>query len=95
VEYNFTKQTWRSNEAPGVSVFYKNEKGQVFHTYSTYGRGNEQFMGVYRYLDLVAKGRDEEGLPNRSAWVKHHDRYEQDYYADAKPGQQTKVAGGR
>jgi predicted dithiol-disulfide oxidoreductase (DUF899 family) len=96
VEYNFTKQTsWRRDEAPGASVFYKNEKGEVFHTYSTYGRGNEQFMGVYRYLDLVPKGRDEDGLPNPSAWVKHHDRYEQDYYADAKAEQQTKVAGGR
>jgi predicted dithiol-disulfide oxidoreductase (DUF899 family) len=89
VEYNFTKQTWQRDEAPGVSVFYKNHKGEVFHTYSTYGRGNEQFMGVYRYLDLVPKGRDEEGLPNPSAWVKHHDRYEQDYYADGKAGQQV------
>jgi predicted dithiol-disulfide oxidoreductase (DUF899 family) len=95
VEYNFTKQTWRRDEAPGASVFYKNEQGEVFHTYSTYGRGNEQFMGVYRYLDLVPKGRDEEGLPNPSAWVKHHDRYEQDYYSDGKAGQQVKVAGGR
>jgi predicted dithiol-disulfide oxidoreductase (DUF899 family) len=96
VEYNFTKQPWRRDEAPGASVFYKNERGEVFHTYSTYGRGNEQFMGVYRYLDLAPKGRYEEGLPNPSAWFKHHDRYEQDYYAEAKVAeQQTKVATGR
>ena len=58
-----------------MSVFYKNEKGEVFHTYSTYGRGLEDLLGVYTFLDRVPKGRDEEALPHPMAWVRHHDRY--------------------
>jgi predicted dithiol-disulfide oxidoreductase (DUF899 family) len=58
-----------------VSVFAKDEAGNVFHTYSTYGRGVEVMMGTYRMLDLTPKGRDEhDGHP--MAWVRHHDRYE-------------------
>jgi len=80
--YNFKKQYFPSEEGPGVSVFYKNEEGEVFHTYSSYGRGSEPLMGVYSYLDLTPRGRQEEGLPFPMAWRRHHDRYEQDYYAD-------------
>jgi predicted dithiol-disulfide oxidoreductase (DUF899 family) len=50
--------------------------GEVFHAYSTYGRGLEDFMGVYRFLDVVPKGRNEEGLAHSMAWVRHHDRYD-------------------
>jgi predicted dithiol-disulfide oxidoreductase (DUF899 family) len=64
-----------SEEAPGISVFYRNEAGDVFHTYSTYGRGVEVMMGTYRLLDLVPKGRDEAGLPDSMVWVRHHDKY--------------------
>jgi predicted dithiol-disulfide oxidoreductase (DUF899 family) len=81
--YNFKRQFFPSEEGPGLSVFYKNENGEVFHTYSTYGRGGERMMGVYGYLDLAPKGRDEDGLPFPMAWVRHHDRYEQNYYADS------------
>jgi len=92
--YNFKKQFFPSEEGPGVSVFYKNEDGEVFHTYSTYGRGAEPLMGVYNYLDLTPRGRHEEGLPFPMAWRRHHDRYEQDYYADAAgTEQQAKSAG--
>ena len=52
----------RSEEAPGASVFYKDEDGDIFHTYSTYGRGLDILLGTYNFLDLVPKGRDEDGL---------------------------------
>ena len=61
-------------ELPGLSVFYKNERGEVFHTYSSYGRGVEAMMGTYSLLDLTPKGRDEGDGP--MAWVRHHDRYD-------------------
>ncbi|MGC2763925.1 MAG: DUF899 domain-containing protein [Candidatus Acidiferrum sp.] len=80
--YNFKNQFFPSDEGPGLSVFCKNEKGEVFHTYSTYGRGGEPMMGVYHYLDVTPRGRHEEGLSFPMAWRRHHDRYEQDYYAD-------------
>jgi predicted dithiol-disulfide oxidoreductase (DUF899 family) len=76
VAYNYTMQNFPSDEAPGVSVFYKESSGEIFHTYSTYGRGLDIFMGAYNFLDLTPKGRDEDGLAFPSAWVRHHDRYE-------------------
>ena len=53
VNYNYTMQEFPSAEAPGLSVFYKDAAGGVFHTYSTYGRRVELLMGTYRILDLV------------------------------------------
>jgi predicted dithiol-disulfide oxidoreductase (DUF899 family) len=76
VPYNYGLNEFPSEEAHGVSVFHKDGDGDVFHTYSTYARGAEELLGVYTYLDLTAKGRDEEGLPYPMAWVRHHDRYE-------------------
>jgi predicted dithiol-disulfide oxidoreductase (DUF899 family) len=60
----------------GISVFYRDESGDVFHTYSTYGRGDEKLVTTYMYLDLTPKGRAENG-PNHNLtdWVRHHDRY--------------------
>jgi predicted dithiol-disulfide oxidoreductase (DUF899 family) len=75
VNYNYRMGSFPSEEAPGISVFYRNEAGDVFHTYSTYGRGVEVMMGTYRLLDLVPKGRDEAGLPDTMVWVRHHDKY--------------------
>ena len=66
-----------SEEAPGISVFYKDDAGEVFHTYSTYGRGVEVMMGTYNLLDLTPKGRDEHNPDFPMEWVRHHDRYEQ------------------
>lgn len=76
VDYNFTRQPFPSEEAPGISVFRRSADGTVFHTYSTYGRGVEVMMGTYALLDLTPKGRDEQHLEHTMAWVRHHDRYE-------------------
>jgi predicted dithiol-disulfide oxidoreductase (DUF899 family) len=56
-------------------VFFRDGSGEIFHTYSTYGRGGEPLLGVYNYLDLVPKGRDEDELEWSTAWLRHHDRY--------------------
>lgn len=58
-----------------MSVFYKNEAGEIFRTYSTYARGLDTLVGTYQFLDLVPKGRDEDGLTFPMAWVRHHDKY--------------------
>lgn len=76
LDYNYGEWPLKGEEWPGVSVFFKDDKGDVFHTYSTYGRGVEVMMGTYRMLDLTPKGRDEEGLSFTMAWVRHHDRYD-------------------
>ena len=76
VTYNYGKQPFESDEMPGVSVFYRDDAGDVFHTYSTYGRGVEVMMGTYNLLDLTPKGRDERDVPYKMEWVRHHDRYE-------------------
>ena len=60
----------------GTIVFYKDEKGNIFHTYSCYARGLDMLNGAYHSLDLVPKGRDEAGLPSPQAWVRRHDQYE-------------------
>ena len=76
IAYNYGTSPHTSEELPGVSVFAKDDAGDVFHTYSTYGRGVEVMMGTYRMLDLTPKGRDEQGLAHTMQWVRHHDRYE-------------------
>jgi predicted dithiol-disulfide oxidoreductase (DUF899 family) len=62
-------------ELPGLSVFYKNERGEVFHTYSCYARGIDMVNGAYQFLDLVPKGRDEDGFNFSMEWVRRHDQY--------------------
>jgi predicted dithiol-disulfide oxidoreductase (DUF899 family) len=74
VHYNFGPNGFPCDEAPGVSVFYKNGEGEIFHTYSSYARGAESLLGGYYFLDIVPKGRDEE-KPWTMSWVRHHDRY--------------------
>jgi len=77
VMYNYELiENFPSEERPGASVFYKNNAGEVFHTYSSYGRGLDMFLGAYHFLDIAPKGRDEEGLAFSMAWVRHHDCYE-------------------
>ncbi len=83
VNYNYTMQEFPSQEAPGVSVFYKVLSGEIFHTYSTYGRGVEPLVGTYMILDMVPKGRDEDHLGFAMEWVRHHDRYGTDSFEDA------------
>ena len=75
VYYNYGMEQFPSEEAPGISVFYKDPDGAVFHTYSAYARGLDMLVGAYNYLDLAPKGRDEAALPWTMAWVRHHDRY--------------------
>ena len=74
VYYNYGMQPFECEELPGISVFFKDDAGDVFHTYSTYRRGVEAMMGTYTLLDLTPKGRDE--ADGAMAWVRHHDRYE-------------------
>jgi predicted dithiol-disulfide oxidoreductase (DUF899 family) len=74
VYYNYQKQEFMSDELPGLSVFYRDEEGSVYHTYSTYARGLDGLVGTYQFLDLVPKGRDEN--PESSMdWVRRHDEY--------------------
>ena len=88
VHYNYDVQEFPSEEAPGISVFYKDTNGEIFHTYSSYARGLDMLVGTYNYLDLVPKGRDEDGLAFTMAWVRHHDRYGDDYVVDPKASYQ-------
>jgi len=75
VDYNYGRWRYPHEELPGVSVFCKNDGGEVFHTYSTFGRGVEVMMGAYNLMDLTPKGRDERNLSFTMEWVRHHDRY--------------------
>ena len=84
VYYNYGMQQFPSEERPGTSVFYKDGAGNIFHTYSSYARGLDILIGAYNWLDLVPKGRDEEGLKHGMAWVRHHDKYDEGYQVDAK-----------
>lgn len=85
VRYNYGMRPFPSEEAPGISVFCKDDAGAVFHTYSTYGRGVEVMMGAYKLLDLTPKGRDEHNPDYPMDWVRHHDRYEPAPLAQAAP----------
>jgi predicted dithiol-disulfide oxidoreductase (DUF899 family) len=85
VTYNFSKQPYEWDELPGISVFFKDSAGDVFHTYSTYRRGVEAKMGTYSLLDHTPKGRDEHEVGGMG-WVRHHDRYELQPAAPAAHG---------
>jgi predicted dithiol-disulfide oxidoreductase (DUF899 family) len=75
--YNYTEGPVWGEEASGLSVFQKDANGDVFHTYSTYGRGDEMLLGTYVILDITPNGRNETGpRKNLTDWVRHHDRYE-------------------
>ncbi|MEO1225182.1 MAG: DUF899 domain-containing protein [Pseudomonadota bacterium] len=73
--YNYRMGSFPADEAPGLSVFCKDDDGQIFHTYSTYGRGLDALLGTYQFLDLVPNGRDEDSLPFPMAWIRRHDEY--------------------
>jgi predicted dithiol-disulfide oxidoreductase (DUF899 family) len=83
-EYNYSVTTFPAEERPGASVFFKDPNGDIFHTYSTYGRGLDILIGTYNFLDLAPKGRDEAGLKHSMAWVRHHDKYDGGYFVDAE-----------
>jgi predicted dithiol-disulfide oxidoreductase (DUF899 family) len=74
--HNYIRKVPPMDEMVGISVFAKNDAGEIFHTYSAYSRGVDMMNGAYHYLDLVPKGRDEAGLSYTQAWVRRHDEYE-------------------
>lgn len=80
--YNYEKSSFPASEAPGLSVFRKGDDGKIYHTYSTYARGLDRFIGAYHFLDVVSKGRDESSFPYPMAWVRHHDRYGDESFVD-------------
>ena len=74
--YNYELRDVGIDELSGRSVFYRDEAGDIFHTYSSYARGGELFLGSYAVLDITPKGRDETINGNLTDWVRHHDRYD-------------------
>jgi predicted dithiol-disulfide oxidoreductase (DUF899 family) len=100
VYYNYEMMEFPPEERPGLSVFFKDANGEIFHTYSAYARGLDILVGAYNFLDLVPKGRDEDSLKFSMAWVRHHDKYGDDYFVDPNRGYvqpevvQAKSAGG-
>ncbi|UVL59625.1 DUF899 domain-containing protein [Pseudomonas sp. B21-032] len=72
-QYNYEPYSGEETELPGLSVFYRDAGGTLFHTYSSYARGLDMLVGTYNFLDLMPKGRNEEGTMD---WVRHHDRYQ-------------------
>jgi predicted dithiol-disulfide oxidoreductase (DUF899 family) len=76
--YNFREIDTNMEDFSGDSVFYKDEKGGIFHTYSAFGRGGERFLGIYPFFDVSPKGRAEHG-PHHSLgdWARLHDTYGQ------------------
>ncbi|MEO8736661.1 MAG: thioredoxin family protein [Edaphobacter sp.] len=91
VNYNYGMNVFPSDEAPGVSVFYKDAAGDIFHTYSAYARGLDILLGAYNFLDLAPKGRDEDALPYPMTWVRHHDRYGNDPLVNLLASDSTRV----
>jgi predicted dithiol-disulfide oxidoreductase (DUF899 family) len=73
--YNLGTRPPYSEENPGMSFFYKDQNGAIFHTYSVYARGLDALLGTYAILDRAPKGRDEDSLEMPMSWVKHHDKY--------------------
>lgn len=74
--YNYSTIDPGIDELPGQSVFYKDDDGTIYHTYSSYARGGEELIGAFNFLDMVPKGRNEPD--SIMQWVRHHDRYDDD-----------------
>lgn len=74
--YNYGTTPLHGPELPGISVFYRDEAGNIFHTYSTYSRGLDMMNAAYHYLDLTPLGRHEQGLPYPMDWVRLRDQYQ-------------------
>lgn len=86
--YNFNTKPYPIRELPGLSVFYKDEQGDIYHTYSCFARGLENFLTAYQYIDITPKGRDESETGGMG-WLRHHDRYDGSPFVDPwaeKPG---------
>ena len=77
VYYNYEMYKTTMEDLHGTSVFFKDDSGAVFHTYSAYARGDERGLGTYMFLDLTPKGRNETGPNfNLTDWVQRHDEYD-------------------
>ncbi|MCE6987546.1 thioredoxin family protein [Dyadobacter sp. CY323] len=75
VYYNYEYAIHDSGtESPGSSVFFKDESGAIYHTYSTYARGGDILLGAHNFLDMMPKGRNESTIMD---WMRHHDKYEE------------------
>jgi predicted dithiol-disulfide oxidoreductase (DUF899 family) len=74
--YNFGTSGFGIEDAPGISVFYRDGRGDVFHTYSCFARGLDMMNAAYHYLDLTPLGRHEDGLPRAMDWVRLRDKYQ-------------------
>ena len=73
--YNYEMPSFQTKKLPGASCFYKDEAGNIYHTYSSYGRGLDQMISAYNWLDIAPKGRDEANIKPPMSWVRHHDKY--------------------
>jgi len=81
--YNFEEsELFGTKEAPGISVFAIDNDGEIYHTYSAYARGLDNFLTTYHLLDIVPKGRDEKGLSYTMEWLRHKDRYGDETFID-------------
>src|SRR5262245_34556213 len=93
--YNYKPLDFEIDELSGQSVFYKDDAGEVFHTYSVYARGDELLIGTYNYLDLTPQGRNETG-PNfdLTDWVRRHDQYDDDVHSSHSCGHSDESRAG-
>ena len=72
--YNYAPLKMDMDEREGVSAFYRDNNGDIYHTYSSHERGIDLMNTTYNFLDLTTKGRDED--PNAPQdWVRYHDKY--------------------
>ncbi|MCC6677319.1 MAG: thioredoxin family protein [Phycisphaerales bacterium] len=79
--YNFTTKPYPIRELPGLSVFMRNDRGEIYHTYSAFARGLENFITAYQYIDITPRGRDE-ARTGGMGWLRHHDRYDDSSFVD-------------
>jgi predicted dithiol-disulfide oxidoreductase (DUF899 family) len=76
IHHNYRQRKASMSEVAGISVFFRDSSGEIFHTYSCYERGLDMMNAAYQYLDLVPKGRDEVGQANPQFWVRRHNEYD-------------------
>jgi predicted dithiol-disulfide oxidoreductase (DUF899 family) len=72
--YNYGRIKMKIDELQGVSAFYRDRHGDIYHTYSSYARGIDLMNTTYNFLDLTTKGRDENPDAPQD-WVRYHDKY--------------------
>lgn len=94
VYYNYGMIPFMAEDLHGASAFYRNNEGEIFHTYSTYMRGCDTMVNTYNFMDIAPLGRNEDDLGFTMSWVRHHDRYDKSYIVDKTATYQPpKIAG--